>query len=220
MHIISIGPHCITKNAINKMKFISPTMPFDWMFSSLTFIKMILIDNFKLLLNRDYIKSTNPCFSKNKSYNIIYNNSILSHPNITNHLLINNEICDYNNFHMWNHYNLLEDEQYIKYIKYIDRFNNVLQMDDLKIFLYIQYYNNSIDEIVDFNNYLIQNIKNYKLLCIKCNKVDSKTDLFMCSYNDNNLYIYELEIDKYQDDMEDIHLDKIKIIIDSLKNLT
>ena len=218
MYIISLGPHCITKNAINKMKYISPTMPFDWMFSSLPFIKMILIDNFNRLLNRDYIKSTNPCFSKDKSYNVLYNNSILHHPNITNHLLIKNELCDYNNFHMWNHYNLLEDEQYTKYKKYIDRFNNVLQIDDLKIFLYIQYYNHPIDEILDFNNYIMTRITNYKLLCIKCNKVDTKTDLFVCSYNHNNVYIYELEIDTYQDDMEDIHLDKIKIIIDNIKN--
>ena len=56
-YIISLGPYCITKNTINRMKYNSKTMPFDWMFSSLTFIKNVITDNFKSLLNKENIKS-------------------------------------------------------------------------------------------------------------------------------------------------------------------
>jgi hypothetical protein len=76
-HLVSLGPYCITKTAINRMDLKSPTMPFDWMFSSLSFIKKVMMDNFLQLMNIDHIRSTNPCWSKNKSYHILYNNDIL-----------------------------------------------------------------------------------------------------------------------------------------------
>ena len=215
-YIVSLGPCCMTKYVINTMKYHSPTMPFDWMFSSLTFIKNIMMDNFNLLLDKNYIKSTNPCWNKNKSYNILYNNDILQSKNITNHLLLKNELCDYHNFHMWNHYNLLEDEQFLKYKKYVNRFQEMLQSKELKIFLFIQYYDNDcIEEIIDFNEYLSKNIINYKMICIKCKKVDNKTQEFYCSYNTNNLHIYDLEIYNYQDTIEDEDVVKIKMEIDS-----
>jgi hypothetical protein len=215
-YIISLGPYCITKNAINKMNYNSKTMPFDWMFSSLTFIKNVIINDFEILLNRENIKSTNPCWDKNASYNILYNNDILQSKNITNHLLIKNELYDYNNFHMWRHYNLLEEEQFTKYKKYINRFKETIKSTDLKIFLFIQYYdNNCIEEIVNFNDYLMQNIINYKFICIKCFKVQNKTFDFNCSYNKENLYIYDLEIYTYEDNIEENDLTKIKKVIDS-----
>ena len=117
---------------------------------------------------------------------------------------------------MWRHYNLLEEEQYIKYNKYVNRFRETIKSTDLKIFIFIQYYdNNCIDEIVSFNDYLLQNIINYKFICIKCFKVKDKTFDFMCSYNNNNLYIYDLEIYRYEDEIEENNLEKIKKEIDS-----
>ena len=37
----------------------------------------------------------------------------------------------------------------------------------------------------------------------------------MCSYNNNNLYIYDLEIYRYEDEIEENNLEKIKKEIDS-----
>jgi len=217
-HIVSLGPFCITKDAINSMNFYSKTMPFDWMFSSLLFIKDVIKDDFNLLLNKEYIKSTNPCWDKNKSYNILYNENILKSKNITNHFLIKNELAEYYNFHMWNHYNLLDEEQYNKYIKYVSRFKSMIQSEDLKIFLYVQYYDDTINEIIEFNNYINETIKNYKLLCINCKKVNIKTNNLICSYNDNNLYIYDLEIEIYKNNLEEYDLEEIKQVINSLIN--
>jgi hypothetical protein len=120
MYIISLGPVCMTKYAINQMNYEAKTLPFDWMFSSLQFIKSVMMDNFKELLNRDNIQSTNPYYNPNKSFNNVYNKHILSHPNTITHLWHKNELRETFNFHMWNHYNLVEEEQYIKYKKYID----------------------------------------------------------------------------------------------------
>jgi hypothetical protein len=215
-NLISLGPTCITKYAINNMNYYSPTLPFDWMFSSLTFIQKVLMNNFELLINKEYIITNNPCYGKNASLNVLYNEEILKSKNITNHLLIKNEICDFNNFHMWRHYNLVEEELYIKYIKYVERFKELIKSNKLKIFLFIQYYdNNNIEEIELFNEYLKNNITNYKFICIKCSKVNNKTFDFKCSYNKNNLYIYDLEIFRYQDYIEESDLLKIKKEIDT-----
>ena len=216
--IVSLGPFCITKNAINDMSYNSPTMPFDWMFSSLPFIKSVLQDDFCQLLKKEYIYSTNPCWSKDKSYNILYNDSILQSKNINTHLLTKNEMADYNNFHMWNHYNLLEEEQYTKYEKYVKRFQTMTRCSHLKIFLYIQYYENNIFDVIDLNDYLLNTMTNYQLVCIHCKKVDKERingDL-VCSYNKNNLYIYDLEIEKYQDNLEKEALQQIRTALDAI----
>jgi hypothetical protein len=216
--IVSLGPFCITKTCINNMQFESPTMPFDWMFSSLTFIKNVLKDNFQELLNKKNIYSTNPCWSKNKSYNSLYNSDVLQSKNITTHLLYKNELDDYNNFHMWNHYNLLEEEQYAKYFKYVERFRTMLNSTDLKIFFYIQYYDDNTEEIIDFNHYLSNNIKNYKFVCIHCKKSQEEEEekKLFCYYNKNNLYIYNLLIKNYQDNIDLLDAEKIKTEIHSI----
>jgi hypothetical protein len=162
MNIISLGPFCITKALINNLKYHSPTLPFDWMFSSLPFIKKVLLNNFNDLVNKDLIKSSNPCWDKNKSYNLQYNSDILQSKNVTTHFLIKNELPDYYNFHMWNHYNLLEDEQYNKYMKYVDRFKTIFKSDELKFFIYT-----------------LEHFKWNFLSCFKKNKRGSRLGLFI-----------------------------------------
>lgn len=202
------------------MKYNSKTMPFDWMFSSLTFIKDVISNDFGLLLNKENIKSKNPCWDKNASYNVLYNDDILKSKNITNHLLIKKELCDYNNFHMWRHYNLLEEEQYSKYQKYVNRFRDTIKSEEFKIFLYIQYYdNNCLEEIFNFNDFLQKTVSNYKFVCIKCKKVEIKTTDFVCSYNNKNLHIYDLEVCKYEDELEEKDLEKIKAEMEALINI-
>jgi hypothetical protein len=198
------------------MSFNSPTMPFDWMFSSLSFIKSVLQDEFSQLLSKEYICSSNPCWSKNKSYHTLYNSSILQSKNITTHLLTKNEMADYYNFHMWSHYNLLEEEQYVKYEKYVKRFQSMTKSNHLKIFLYIQYYDDTISDVIDLNNYLSNIIKNYKFVCIHCKKVNKEiiNNTLVCTYNINNLYIYDLEIENYQDNLEQSALQQIKKELD------
>jgi hypothetical protein len=237
-HIVSLGPCCITKSCINNMKFYSKTMPFDWMFSSLTFIKNAIADDFIELMDKNNIKSTNPCFSKNKSYNFLYNEIILNSQNITTHLLYKNEFADYNNFHMWNHYNLLEDEQYVKYVKYIERFKTMFYSKEFKIFVYIQYYSydscddeetfdketcddneygKDVDDVIDFNNYINNTITNYKFICIRCKKTNEKaTDNLHFSYYKDNLYIYDLEIEKWEDNIIQEDCEKIKVLINNI----
>ena len=207
----------MTKYAINHMNYDAKTLPFDWMFSSLPFIKTTMMDNFKELLNRDNILSTNPYYNPNKSFNSVYNKDILSHPNTITHLWHKNELRETFNFHMWNHYNLVEEDQYIKYKKYMDRFSSIISRDDLKIFLYIQYFNEDIDDVFDFNTYLNETVKNYRFICLNCVKDRPKGD-FTCMYDENNLSIYEVEMDVY-DYIPQYHLDKLKIIIDGASNI-
>jgi hypothetical protein len=116
---------------------------------------------------------------------------------------------------MWRHYNLLEADTYTKYITYVDRFKEVFQTPDLKLFLYIQSYGNeSIEEMVDFNEYLLDSITNYRFICIKCSTVKEKTFEFRCSYDKDNLYIYDLEVSAYKDEIEEDDLKKIKSVMD------
>jgi hypothetical protein len=205
----------MTKYAINQMNYYAKTLPFDWMFSSLLFIQTVMEDNFKELMNMNYIKSNNPYYSKNKSLNILYNKTIIDNVNIFNHFLFKNELKEVCNFHMWNHYNLLEEAQYIKYKKYIDRFTDIISSDDLKLFLYIQYFNEDVNDVFVFNNYLNKTVKNYRFICLNCIKINDK-DHFYCTYNENNLSVYELAMDKY-DYIPQYHLDKLKIIIDDME---
>jgi hypothetical protein len=210
IHIVSLGPFCITKTAINDMNFNSPTMPFDWMFTSLTFIKEVLIDNFEQLMDKSKIRSTNPCWNKNKSYNICYNDGILRTKNIQTHYIYNNDKHDYYNFHMWNHYNLLEVEQYNKYKKYVERFQSMFSSVEMKLFIYVQYYDDAIDEVIDFNNYLFESIHNYVFVCIRCIKATHPTDIINVSYNHKNLSIFDIEIDKWDAQIPKSHLFGIK----------
>jgi hypothetical protein len=83
--------------------------------------------------------------------------------------------------------------------------------------VYIQYYYDTIREIIDFNDYLMETITNYKLFCIKCIKTNKKRkDHFYCSYEKDNIHIYDLEIEKYEDNINTEDLDKIKIAINNL----
>lgn len=208
--IVSLGPYCVTKTAINNMKFDAPAMPFDWMFSSLAFVKKVLMDNFQSLMMKENIRSTNPCWSKDKSYNILYNTDILNTYTIQTHLLYKKEMPDYYNFHMWNHYNLLEEEQYNKYDKYVERFKSVYCSSEFKIFMYVHYYEDAIDEIIEFNNYLNQHVQNYTFFCINCKKVPNPSKDILCSYDKDNLYICDVDIEKWEDDIPLSSLDSIK----------
>jgi hypothetical protein len=127
-------------------------------------------------------------------------------------------MADYQNFHMWNHYNLLEEDEYAKYEKYVNRFQIVTSGKDFKIFFYIQYYDDTISDVIDLNDYLMTIMTNYKFVCIHCKKIDKEripSDL-VCSYDKNNLYIYDLEIEKYQDNLEKEALQQIKIELDAI----
>ena len=215
-YIIGLGPCCITKYAINDMNLDAPTLPFDWMFSSLSFIKKVLIDDFAQLLDKNNIRSTNPCWSKDKSYNICYNNDILKTHTIQTHLLSKNELPDYYNFHMWNHYNLLDTEQYDKYFKYVERFKTMVEADSKKLFIYVLYYNSNINDVIEFNDYLYEHVRNYNFLCINCIKVSLPRVDITCSYEKKNLYVYDVDIDKWEDKIPMPILTKIKAVIDTL----
>jgi hypothetical protein len=111
---------------------------------------------------------------------------------------------------MWNHYNLLEEENYTKYLKYVNRFQTMLTSSAIKVFMYIQYYDTTLDEVIDFNTYLQDHIKDYVLICIHCKKTEHPSSTLLPSYEKDNLYVYDLEIDKWEDELPLSALEDIK----------
>jgi hypothetical protein len=220
MFIFSIGPCCITKNLINELGYISKTGPFDWMFSSIDSIHKIIMDDFSNLLDKTFLRSENPCWDVNKSFNIKYNNAIKNNTNVSSHLIRKNEMMDYNNFHMFNHYNLLDEQQYDKYYKIVDRFKNNLKSPNHKLFLYINYYNDSSESLFELNKYFEKTIDNYTILSINCIKVDSicNSDL-NCVYEHENLVIYNFYITDYNDFFDNGQIGKLGGVISYYFNL-
>lgn len=200
MKIISLGPFCITKYAINKMKLDSPTMPFDWMFSSLPFIKNCIEDKFQTLLSRQYIFQRGPCWSNEKSLHDIYNQQIRNHPIITYHMTYKGDnTAEYDHFHMWNHYNLCKNDSYDRYKMLVERFMEALKSSEKKVFFYTLYYDKiDIDEIIAFDQFLKQTIENYYLVIIHCTFLKP-----VIIETPDNIKIYSFQVNRWSDEIPD-----------------
>ena len=194
-YIIPLGSQCFSSFFLKKHNLKKTSYPFDWIFSSPKVITDILNDKFKKFLNKDYyvIKDIN----SDKNQHQIYL------PELT----------------MFNHRNPLKDEDYIYYKRCINRFYNILDKNEKKLFLITSLKNEINNELenICLLNHVINNItKNYILLSIFqiCTGVQSKE-----VYEYDNMIIIQITTLSESDgviffnDLDNIYY---KSIIDSL----
>jgi hypothetical protein len=136
--IISLGPACPIAEFLKNFKLRNCSYPFDWMYSSPKLILDCLNDDFNILLNKEY--HTN-C-SENISGHSLYGNKIFRHKNILN------------------------ENDYLYYIRCVQRFRFILSVSNLKLFTVISNFNDRTNEISQIDNNII--VLNDKLkLCTK-----------------------------------------------------
>jgi hypothetical protein len=120
---------------------------------------------------------------------------------------------------MFNHHNpLINIDHYNYYIRCVDRFKNLLQKKEHKLFIMIlnnkiEIVKNDFDYIIDFNNKFSKYTSNYTLLVIfHIAKKEKNNHIF--TYN-NNIHFLELHTlslsngNNFFDENDNIYLDNI-----------
>jgi hypothetical protein len=187
----SLGNLCHTSQLLKRNKYKVCSYPFDWIFSSGDVIIDCIEDDFKTFLDKQYYIN----ISQSQCGHSKYGNS------------------------MFNHHNpLINIDHYNYYVRCVDRFKNLLQKKEHKLFIMIltnkiEIVKNDINYIIDFNNKFSKYTSNYTLLVIfHITKKEKNYHIF--TYN-NNIHFLELHTlsvsngNNFVDDNDNIYLDNI-----------
>ena len=163
-YVIPFGNQCISAFFLkeNNLKLLS--YPFDWIFCNPCVINDMIDDNFKKFLDKDNYVMKDPNAEKNK--HSIYLPDL----------------------YLFNHRNPIKEEDYLYFIRCIERFYNVLKKKEKKLFLITILENeimNEIEHLCVLNNNLSNITKNYELLCIFQQKSDTGVQSKEIYINDN-----------------------------------
>jgi hypothetical protein len=144
-YIIPLGSQCFTSFYLKKNDLKKTSYPFDWIFSSPKIIIDVLNDNFSIFLNKDYYVIKNIESTKNK------------------HSLYLPDL------YMFNHKNPYKDEDYLYYIRSVNRFYNILKKKEKKLFILTSLkneINNELENICLLNHKLNSLTTNYIFIII------------------------------------------------------
>ena len=176
-NIIPFGSQCFSAFFVKSINLKKESYPFDWIFSSPLMIKDILDDNFAKFLYKDnyIIKDPNEKINKHKIY-----------------------LPELN---LFNHRNPIKDEDYIYYIRCINRFNNILQTSEKKLFLLTSLRNNFYNELNNLfilRNKLSELTTNYIFVCI-FQESDGSNIQHKDLYYYDNLIVVQINTLEYSD---------------------
>lgn len=172
----------------NNLKLCS--YPFDWIFSNKDDIIHCIEDNFNIFLD--------------KSYYINISQSQCGH----------SKYCNY----MFNHHNpLINIDHYNYYVRCVDRFKNLLQKQEHKLFIMIFVNMNNVDEnirneMIEFNNKFSKYLCNYTLLVIFHIPNKEQNHIFTYNNNINFLELHTLSVSSgcdFDNNNDNIYLDNI-----------
>ena len=158
----SLGSLCHSSQLLKRNKYKLCSYPFDWIFSKCDNIIHCIEDNFNIFLDKSYYIN----ISKTQCGHSKYNK------------------C------MFNHHNpLINIDHYNYYVRCVDRFKNLLQKQEHKlftmIFINMENINENIkNEMIDFNNKFSKYTSNYTLLVI-FNISNKQQNHHIFTYNDN-----------------------------------
>ena len=200
-YVCSLGGHCHSSQLLKVNNLKKCSYPFDWIFSNYNNILHCIQDDFNCFLDKSkYISiNNNPC-GCGHSY---YNNYMFVH-----HNLLNNE----------NDYNY--------YIRCVNRFKNLLQYEEHKLFVMIFINIQNVEEnvkndIINFNNNFSKYTKNYTLLVIfHIPNQQQNHHIFTYTGNIHFLELHTLSVSdgvKFENDDDNIYSDNI---INSKYNFT
>jgi hypothetical protein len=161
-YVCSLGPFCQAANILKSSQLKKCSYPFDWIYFNYNDIIHCLEDDFNIFLDKTYYVS------------------------------IHHYKCGHSRYHpeMFNHGNPLNHEWYYHYIiRCVNRFKQLIQYEDYKLFLIFLTNTGPIEEylkndIIAFNRTFSTHVKNYKLLVI-CNIVDKQENYHKFTYHDN-----------------------------------
>jgi len=167
-YVIPFGSQCFSAYYLKANKLKLTSYPFDWIFSNPIVIFQILNDKFKEFLNKNNYVIQNTESDRNS------------------HRIYVPDLC------MFNHRNPMRIDDYIYYIRCVNRFNEVLKKDGKKLFF-----------MISLNNQINNELEN--LMYLKC-KLDEICDdyIFVCFfqrevgiqsheiYQDGNMIIVQL----------------------------
>jgi len=147
-YVCSLGSLCHTATFLqrNNLKLVS--YPFDWIFSNYDNVIHCIENNFDIFLD--------------KSYYLHISDSECGHS------FYDKNLCN----PMWRHHNPLNNEDHYQYIKRcVDRFKNLLKINEHKLFIITFVNFSDINEqimikLIEFNNKLSKYTNNYTLLII------------------------------------------------------
>jgi hypothetical protein len=164
-YICSLGPVCHSANIIKDLGLKICSYPFDWIFSNHDLILECINDKFNCFLNRsfycEYIQKWNDRQCGHIKYGL----------------------------NMFNHKDPRNNDDYNYYIKCVNRFLNLLDKKEHKLFILTYINISNIDEefkknIIEFNDKFSKYITNHTLLVI-FNIPNKETNFHKFTYNDN-----------------------------------
>lgn len=193
----SLGGWCHSSQLLKRNNLKLCSYPFDWIFSNYDNIINCIEDNFNIFLD--------------KSYFINISQSQCGH-------------SKYNN-HMFNHHNPLNNiNDYNYYVRCVDRFKNLLQKQEHKLFIMTFVNMNTIEDgykfdeniknkIIDFNNKFSKYTSNYTLLVIfHIPNKEQNHNIFTYTDNIHFLELHTLSLSKgdtFDNNNDNIYLDNI-----------
>lgn len=174
-YVIPFGNQCISAFYLkeNNLKLLS--YPFDWIFCNPSIINDMIDDNFKKFLDKDNYVIKDSTSEKNK--HSIYLPDL----------------------YLFNHRNPIKDDDYLYFLRCIERFYNVLKKKETKLFLITILNNeikNELENICILHNKLSNITENYELLCIFQQKSDSGIQSKEVYINENLTIIQLCTIDE------------------------
>ena len=186
----SLGSLCHSSQILKRNNLKLCSYPFDWIFSDWYNIIHCIEDNFNIFLDKSY------------------------------YINISRSRCGHSKYNscMFNHHNpLINIGHYNYYVRCVDRFKNLLQKQQHKLFIMTFVNMNNIDEniknnIIDFNNKFSKYTSNYTLLVIF--NISNKHHHHIFTYNDNIhfLELYTLSDSnglQFKNNDDNIYLDSI-----------
>lgn len=186
----SLGPLCQSSQILKRNKYKICSYPFDWIFSNCDTIIHCIEDDFNIFLDKAY------------------------------YIDISERQCGHSKYgdNMFNHHNPLRNiDHFHYYIRCVDRFRNLLQEQEHKLFIMVFVNMNNVDEniknnIIHFNEKFSKYTNNYTLLVIF--HVPNKQHNHIFTYRD---HIHFLELHtlsksngvEFTDKNDTIYLDNI-----------
>jgi hypothetical protein len=140
----SLGSLCHTAEILKNNNLKKCSYPFDWIFANCKTVLHCIEDNFNIFLDKSYYISKSDKQCGHSYYDKI----------------------------MFNHHNPLDNrDDYNYYIRCVNRFRQLLQYEEHKLFIMIFFNMDNVEEedknnIIHFNNNFSKYTKNYTLLVI------------------------------------------------------
>ena len=194
----SLGGLCHSSQILKRNNLKLCSYPFDWIFSNCNNIIHCIEDNFNIFLDKSY-------------YQDIHTKRI------------GNNQCGhkYYDVNMFNHFDPRNEKDYNYYVRCVDRFKNLLQKKEHKLFIMIftnienieNIKNHFIKNIINFNNKFSKYTSNYTLLVI-FHIPNNEQNHHTFTYNDNIHFLELYTLTKsggvqFLNNYDNIYLDNI-----------